>query len=146
MPSAAMLRIADAVIDSVQNNELTDDIIQKLYSVFPESVVLGALDLIDRENVIKYTTPYSYPQYEVMGSKETHQVFLDMEVSPLPFYCSCPAFAYAVLSSGSHMMCKHILASRLANKLSLFIERPMLPEELESMMLRQYGYVESTAG
>ncbi|KAF5380577.1 hypothetical protein D9615_004651 [Tricholomella constricta] len=138
MPSAELLRIADAVIDSVENEELTDELIHKLHSVFPETIVTGALDLIDRENVIKYIIPHSYPQYQVLGSTDIYTVLLDMTISTTPFFCSCPAFAYAVLSSGSHMMCKHVLAARLANKLSLFIARPMTPEDLQAMMVRQF--------
>lgn len=36
-------------------------------------------------------------------------------------------------------MCKHILATRLANKLSLFMERPMTRDDLQSMMVRQFS-------
>ncbi|GLB37682.1 putative SWIM zinc finger [Lyophyllum shimeji] len=138
MPSDELLRIADAVIDSVESRELTDQVIQQLLSIFPESVVTGALDILDRESVIKYTTPCTYPQYEVLGTSDIYTVFLDMTLSAMPFYCSCPAFSYAVLSSGSHMMCKHVLAARLANKLALFSERPMAPEHLEAMMVRHF--------
>ncbi|KAG5639119.1 hypothetical protein H0H81_006708 [Sphagnurus paluster] len=138
MPSIELLHIANAIIDSIENQDLSDEHIIKLNSVFPETIVVGALDLLDRENVIKYTTPYCYPQYQVIGSTDIYTVLLNITISPTPFYCSCPAFSYCVLLSGSHMMCKHILAARLADKLSLFIERPMKPEDVEAMFVRQF--------
>ncbi|KNZ75047.1 Zinc finger SWIM domain-containing protein 7, partial [Termitomyces sp. J132] len=117
---------------------VSDQDILKLHAVVPETIVTGAFNLLDHANVIKYSNPLTYPRYEVLGSTDIYTVFLDMTVSPIPFYCSCPAFSYAVLSSGSHMMCKHVLATRLANKLGLCIERPMTLEDLQSMMMRQF--------
>ncbi|KAG5647053.1 hypothetical protein DXG03_001423 [Asterophora parasitica] len=124
------------MFNALINLTVTDEHLHKLYAVFPETIVTGALDLLDRENVIKYTIPGSYPQYQVIGSSDIYSVLLDISISMTPFFCS---FAYAVLSSGSHMMCKHILAARLANKLALFIERPMTPDDLQAMMLRQFN-------
>lgn len=54
--------------------------------------------------VIKYIIPQGYPQYEVLGSTATYSVFLDMALAPMPFYCTCPAFSYVVLSSRLHIM------------------------------------------
>jgi len=135
MPSAELLQIADAVIESVEAGDtLSADLLSKFHCILPESLVLAALDLIDCESVIKCMTPQGYPQYEVLGSTASYNVFLDMAMSPTPFYCTCPAFAYAVLHSRSHLMCKHVLATRLANKLLLFVERPLTREDLQSMV------------
>lgn len=62
--------------------------------------------------VIKYTTPWGYPHFEVHGSVATYEVTLNMIVSPIPFYCNCPAFAYAVLTAGSHIMVRIRLEMR----------------------------------
>lgn len=138
MPSAKLLHIADAVIDSAEFDTPSEELVRKLHCIIPENVILAALDLIDCECVIKYTSPQGYPQYEVLGSTATYSVFLDMALAPMPIYCTCPAFSYVVLGSKSHIMCKHILATRLANKLSLVIERPMTPDDLQLMMARQF--------
>ncbi|KAF8222940.1 hypothetical protein L208DRAFT_1319640 [Tricholoma matsutake] len=139
MPSVELLRIADAVIDSVEPDTLPDELLRRLHCILPENIILAALDIIDCEGVIKYIIPQGYPQYEVLGSTATYSVFLDMALAPMPFYCTCPAFSYVVLSSRLHIMCKHILATRLANKLSLFMERPMTRDDLQSMMVRQFS-------
>ncbi|KAJ7287584.1 hypothetical protein C8J57DRAFT_1048648, partial [Mycena rebaudengoi] len=68
-----------------------------LQSIFPRNLVLAALDLIDRENVIKYVGPAKNSHYEVLGSTATYHVFLDVP-GPISAYCTCPAFAYLVLS------------------------------------------------
>jgi hypothetical protein len=101
---------------------VSDELLHKLRCILPENIILAALDIIDCEcgefnrnrirvsrhycntAVIKYTTPHSYPQYEVLGSTATYSVFLDMALAPMPFHCSCPAFSYVVLGSKSHIM------------------------------------------
>lgn len=151
---------------------MSDAAVRGLHSLFPESLILAALDLIDRENgeyatmkkvsapptalpVVRCTTPWGYTQYEVLGLTATYSVDLDVVISPLPYYCTCPAFSYAVLKSDSYIMvslpavsttcsnprvqCKHVLASRIAQKTSRYIERPVTRDELALNLLRQYS-------
>ncbi|KIO31238.1 hypothetical protein M407DRAFT_241908 [Tulasnella calospora MUT 4182] len=50
-------------------------------------------------------------------------------------FCSCPAFAYYVLNSEVRVMCKHILAVKLAFRLQKFIERSRTEEIVLAMAL-----------
>jgi len=132
--------LAETVIASVEPDNLKHSL-EKLRFFFPDTLVLAALDLIDRENVIKYTMPWGRSQYEVLGSTANYTVFPTLfppGSQPLS-YCTCPAFAYSVLLSETHLMCKHVLATLLAQRLSRCIERPMSQDELAAFVLRKYS-------
>ncbi|KAF9464948.1 hypothetical protein BDZ94DRAFT_1189853 [Collybia nuda] len=144
MLSSELAHLVAIMLQSVDHAELgvqsmLDDLMTKFRSVLPENVIIAALDIIDKENVIKYSTPWSYPHYEVHGSAATYKVTLDMIMSPIPFYCSCSAFTYAVLIGGSHIVCKHILATCLADKFSLCTERPITQIDLETLIARRHS-------
>lgn len=64
--------------------------------------------------VIKQTTPHSYPIYQILGSSSTYSVFSSLSpCSPLSFYCSCPAFAFLVLNSSSETMVSILYLSNI---------------------------------
>jgi len=81
--------------------------------------------------VVQYISPVSRTQLQVIGSTSRYTVVLDL----LPgsdhsrFWCSCPAFAFSVLLSETHFMCKHVLASRLAEKMDRVVVRKIGFEE-----------------
>lgn len=146
--------------------KVTYDSLMKLQIIFPENLIIAALDLIDRGNgrpldarkrkepfnwyffslsVIRHITPWGHNEYEVLGSTATYTILIDLDAAPnIPYSCTCPSFIYAVLLSETHIMvrshnlssfwiiifilpcpqCKHLLATFLARKLSLYIERP----------------------
>lgn len=132
------LCLADAIIESiVETDTLSDQSIAKLNSIFPETLVVAALDLVDRENIIKYVVSWRQSEYEVLGSTTTYNVLLDLTTAPVPYFCSCPAFAYAVLLCRTHLMCKHVLATRLAVKLSRCIERYVTADSLIELFNKQ---------
>ncbi|PCH43384.1 hypothetical protein WOLCODRAFT_75141, partial [Wolfiporia cocos MD-104 SS10] len=113
--------------------------LESLRFFFPDTLLLAALDLIDRESVIKYKTPWGRAQYEVLGSTNSYAVFPEMlltNMQPMA-YCTCPAFAYSVLLSGSQLMCKHLLATILAERLSRCSERHVDPNEFANIVVRQ---------
>ncbi|TFK44251.1 hypothetical protein BDQ12DRAFT_730330 [Crucibulum laeve] len=139
MPFTELLHVANIIIDSIGPDELTDDSLMSLHAIFPENLLLSALDLVDRSNIIKYAAPWGYTEYEVLGSSDTYTVMLDLFLAEIPFYCSCPSFAIAVLKEKTHVMCKHILAARLACRLSRCIERTVGPVELEALFKRQFS-------
>ncbi|KAI0746022.1 hypothetical protein C8Q76DRAFT_607010, partial [Earliella scabrosa] len=119
-----------------------DDSLEKLRFFFPETLLLGALDLIDRDNgehLIEYKTPWGRPQYEVLGSTATYAVFpgLPSAGGHALAYCTCPAYAYSVLLSETQIMCKHVLATILAQRLLRCIERPVNVDELASLIAKQ---------
>lgn len=137
-PLNESLKIADAVIDSIVHETLTDDDLLRLQHTFPEQTIIGALDLIDRGNVLKYTTAWEHTEYEVIGSNGTYLVLLEVSSTEYPYFCSCPAFLYYVHQQKNHVMCKHILATRIANRISACSERQMKLDELASLYARLY--------
>ncbi|KAH9859077.1 hypothetical protein C2E23DRAFT_864816 [Lenzites betulinus] len=121
------------------NSDNLDDSLEKLRFFFPEALLLGALDLIDRDSVIVYKTVWGRPQYEVLGSTATYAVFpgLPSANGHELAYCTCPAYAYSVLLSETQLMCKHVLATLLARRLARCVERPITADELASVIARQ---------
>ncbi|KAJ7725871.1 hypothetical protein DFH07DRAFT_853726 [Mycena maculata] len=136
---SALSCYADAVIASVGPESLTSEhTFLNLQAVFPRNLVIAALDLIDHENVLT-CKGLALGQYQVLGSTSTYHVFLDIP-GPTSTYCTCPAFAYLVLSSETYLMCKHVLAARLAHRMGRCIERPVDTDQLSQMITQEYNY------
>jgi len=114
---------------------------EKLRFFLPDNLILAALDLIDRDNVVKYCAPWGRVQYEVLGSTAMYTVFpqLPSADSDTSAYCTCPSFAYSVLISKSQLMCKHVLATLLAERLQKCVERPVTADELASILARRFS-------
>ncbi|KAJ7703247.1 hypothetical protein B0H17DRAFT_1003772 [Mycena rosella] len=134
---SALSCYAESVIVSLGAEHLTDHSLLNLQAIFPRNLVLAALDLIDRQTVLKCIGPARH-HYEVLGSTAIYRVFLNLP-GPISTYCTCPAFTYLVLSSESHLMCKHILATRLAVQMARCVERPLSEDELASMIMQEYS-------
>ncbi|KAK7057236.1 SWIM-type domain-containing protein [Favolaschia claudopus] len=115
----------------------TDQSLLNLQAIFPRPLVLAALDLIDRGNVLKCIGP-AQCHYDVLGSTATHRVYLDLP-SPIPAYCTCPSFAYLVLSTDSYLSCKHILAASLAERSSHYVEQPIHSDQLIATTMQEYS-------
>jgi len=148
-PNGELLNFAQAIIESIQpaqahEPQVSDDVLSKLAFIFPENLILAALDLIDRENVIHYWTSWGHSEYEVLGSTATYSVFVDLRAACMPYSCTCPAFAYSVLMSGTYIMCKHVLATLIGRKLARCIERPCKADDLAAIYCRQFPLIEST--
>ncbi|TCD64188.1 hypothetical protein EIP91_004464 [Steccherinum ochraceum] len=120
-----------------------EEFLEKLRFFFSENLVLAALDLVDRENVIRLSTPWGYSHFEILGSTGSYTVFPGFPSTrepgkyDSPPFCTCPAFAYAVLLSKSELMCKHLLAAAIARKLSQCVERTIGKAELTEVSSRQ---------
>jgi len=137
MPHSSELLLL--AIESIQPDNY-DDALEKLRFFFPDTLLIAALDLIDRDSVIKHVTPWGHLSYEVYGLTANYAVFPDIcssGLGPLA-YCTCPAYAYSVLLSRSQIMCKHLLATIIAQRLSKCIERPIHSDELAAIIVRQY--------
>ncbi|KAI0821691.1 hypothetical protein BC628DRAFT_1523473 [Trametes gibbosa] len=136
--ASGMTVILETVIKELDANNL-DDSLEKLRFFFPETLLLAALDLIDRDSVIVYKTAWGRPQYEVLGSTATYTVYpsLPSANGHNLAYCTCPAYAYSVLLSETQLMCKHVLATLLACRLERCVERPITADELASVIARQ---------
>ncbi|KAF7376103.1 SWIM-type domain-containing protein [Mycena sanguinolenta] len=122
---------------SVKIGIVTDQSLLNLQSVFPRTLVLAALDLIDRGNVLKIKGP-ARSHYDVLGSTTTYHVFINMP-GPMSAYCTCPAFAYLVLSSETYLMCKHVLAVHLAHQMHRDVEQPVNSDGLASIITQEYS-------
>ncbi|KAI0744217.1 hypothetical protein C8Q80DRAFT_1185610 [Daedaleopsis nitida] len=137
MPQPELGRLLEQVLEGLTHE--TIDALEKLRFFFPETLLLGALDLIDRDSVIEYRTAWGRPHYEVLGSTATYAVYpgLPSAGGHALAYCTCPAYAYSVLLSETQLMCKHVLATLIARRLSRCIERPVNADELASLIAKQ---------
>ncbi|KAF9501952.1 hypothetical protein BDN71DRAFT_503204 [Pleurotus eryngii] len=138
MPPNDLIPILDTTLASIKPGEpIHDDTLHQLRVLFPDSLVLAAFDIVDRKNVMKYTTPWGRVFYQVIGSTATYSVQPDLGHSPnVRFYCTCPAFSYTVLLAESYFMCKHILAVALAEQLNECINRPSDPNDIANLVVR----------
>ncbi|TFK53601.1 hypothetical protein OE88DRAFT_1676855 [Heliocybe sulcata] len=139
-----LIQVFQAVINAVERDSTSfEDLLTKLKFFFPDNLILSALDLVDRDNVIKYTTPWGATRFQVLGSTSgsSYCVFptLPSNTTTVSTYCSCPAFAYSVLKSDSQLMCKHVLAAHLAPCLGKCIERSLTLDDLASLITSQYS-------
>jgi len=118
---------------------VTEDLLRQLQFFFPDNLILAALDLIDRECVIRYISPISRTHLQVIGSTTRYNVKLDLPLGSQhssKFWCSCPAFTFSVLLSETHFMCKHVLASRLAENMDRVVVRKVGFEEWADLVSR----------
>ncbi|KZV86569.1 hypothetical protein EXIGLDRAFT_840627 [Exidia glandulosa HHB12029] len=122
-------QLADAAIDAFEPGNASEERVQALRHFFPDSLIIASFDLIDRGCVNKYVAPWRTVAYRVAGSTDRYAVTTD------PPFCSCPAFAYGVLISGTHSLCKHVLAVRLAERLDKCREFKTSAEEFFAMIV-----------
>lgn len=121
-----------------QQVALDEDLLKQLRFFFPEALVLAAFDIIDRDGVVKHTSPLQRAQYQVTGTKGNCRVFPHLpgwaDSAVNKYFCDCPAFTLSVLSVESNLMCKHLLATYLAEKLGRVVERKLGFEEWMALM------------
>ncbi|KAH9963839.1 hypothetical protein BC827DRAFT_1128539, partial [Russula dissimulans] len=87
--------------------------------------------------VIKYVSPWGQTHFSVLGITGSYTVFPSLHQScSIPFYCTCPAFAYAVLISHSQITCKHVLATLIAQPLSKCVVREVNKDEFVTLLTR----------
>lgn len=109
--------ILDTVLNQLQPGLLQDAALQGLRHLFPDTLIQGALTLIDNEYVICYVLDNGRIQYIVRGSSASSYTChpgLGQRKAPL---CSCYAFIHSVLSTRTYLLCKHVLAVRIAIKM-----------------------------
>ncbi|KAH7874529.1 hypothetical protein F5879DRAFT_608949 [Lentinula edodes] len=118
--------------------DLTDESLHKLHDVFPDSLILAALDLIDQRKVTESVTPWGFVEYEVLSSTATHIVYVGLPKTLMSSYCTCPAFNFTVLETGQSLMCKHVLATRLAIRLGLCVRQQISLDYLATSVSLRY--------
>lgn len=94
-----------------------------------QAPLLPALDLVDQRNVSLITSPSGRSIYQVIGSSGTPYTCFTTS-----HYCSCPAYKYAVLLKDDHVMCKHVLAIKLAQAMKLCKMLEVTDEEMANMI------------
>ncbi|PPQ98219.1 LOW QUALITY PROTEIN: hypothetical protein CVT26_003471 [Gymnopilus dilepis] len=156
-----LLSFAEAVLEYVR--PVPEEVLIKLFAIFPHTLVIAALDVIDRKNgkfpaesrvyLQLYTTAWGHTEFEVIGSIATYSVLLDIKGSSMPYSCSCPAFIYSVMNAhhgrcysnltarcclAELSKCKHVLAAHLARKMNVCILRQTNVDDLAALFLRQF--------
>ncbi|KAI0268873.1 hypothetical protein BC834DRAFT_821015, partial [Gloeopeniophorella convolvens] len=128
-----------------------DEALERLGALLPPQLLFAALDLIDREcgkplaarpvpAVVKYVAPWGRAHFSVLGQTSAYTVFprLRLAVAARAF-CTCPAFAYAVLIAQSQLVCKHVLAAQIAERLAKCVVRELGKDEFAAVLARQLG-------
>ncbi|KAJ4498254.1 hypothetical protein C8R41DRAFT_758069, partial [Lentinula lateritia] len=135
-----------------------EESLHKLHDVFPDSLILAALDLIDQRKgfyfyqdkpayeppyfrsivVTESVTPWGFVEYEVLSSTATHIVYVGLPKTLMSSYCTCPAFNFTVLETGQSLMCKHVLATRLAIRLGLCVKQQISLDYLATSVSLRY--------
>ncbi|KAF9050071.1 hypothetical protein BJ165DRAFT_981387 [Panaeolus papilionaceus] len=140
MSWSPLLPFLDNILNEIEPGTLTETTLSKLHHLVPEKLILAALDLIDRGNVIHYATPWGHEEHQVLGSSGSYSVLVNLADSAMStFTCTCPAFVYSVLLTQTHLLCKHVLATLIAQRLRQCIERPANLDDLEDLFRQQFS-------
>ncbi|PPQ63688.1 hypothetical protein CVT24_004573 [Panaeolus cyanescens] len=106
----SLLPLLTPILNEIEPGTLSNETLSKLHSICPEKLILAALDIIDRGNVIRYVTPWGHEEYQVLGASGNYSVLLDLTASPtVPLTCTCPAFVYSVLLAQTHLLVCHLV-------------------------------------
>ncbi|KIJ61331.1 hypothetical protein HYDPIDRAFT_189619 [Hydnomerulius pinastri MD-312] len=130
--------VVQAVLGSIHEDSFEEGL-EKLRALFPDTTIVAALDLVDRDNVLKYKTQWGRCHYEVLGSTSTYSVFPRLgSPTNVSSYCTCPAFAFSVLMSESHLMnsSPDVSSVRLVTKISSCDSQHTFYSK--NMLLRRY--------
>ncbi|KAG9014701.1 hypothetical protein FRB94_010548 [Tulasnella sp. JGI-2019a] len=121
-------------------------------ALFHSFIYVSHLPTIPTIPVIRYQTAWGRTTYEVRGSTKSYRVFTPdglklpatqaltelprmCTAPPMTSFCSCPAFANYVLNAKTQLMCKHLLAVRLAERMDMFVDRTRTEEDLVAVAL-----------
>ncbi|XP_076032632.1 zinc finger SWIM domain-containing protein 7-like [Oratosquilla oratoria] len=97
---------------SGSTHNIPADVLHALHLVLGTPLT-PALDLIDDNKVTILSSPSGRWIYQVKGSSGTPYICF-----PNSTYCQCPAYKFGVLKRQEYIMCKHVIAARLASALS----------------------------
>lgn len=104
MPPVNVYHVLQGILETIEPGNFSDEAMEKLGTLFSEQLLLAALDLIDRHCVIKYVSPWGRSHFSVVGMTGSYTIFPSLHQScSIPFFCTCPAFSYAVLISHSQI-------------------------------------------
>lgn len=122
-----------------ESKQFLDEELLSLHSVF--GVVLErALDILEKYPIfVAYTTAnYSRTLIEIPGEHERcYRVF------PRINYCPCPSFKHQVLERKAQVLCKHVLAARLAQILGRTTDYDVTQSQYMMLLHAMYNFVEN---
>ncbi|BGP41023.1 hypothetical protein JCM10450v2_005039 [Rhodotorula kratochvilovae] len=105
---------------------LSDAHLRTLALVVGPTMLLDALDLIDKDLVARISPPAGRPVYQVAssgpaaGTGGAYTLYPDLPGG----YCPCAAFSSSVVApSGTAVICKHLLACRIADRLGAWKDK-----------------------
>lgn len=129
------LVVRDLLKEVEQEYKATRNINSRLLSalncVFGKPL-LAALDLVDKEAVVKYTSPSGKVVYQVKNSAgKTYTCPVSLQ------FCPCLSFAYGVLKRSELITCKHILAIHLCKAMNKCQNEEMTEEQLSTVLYEQ---------
>ncbi|XP_013794716.1 zinc finger SWIM domain-containing protein 7-like [Limulus polyphemus] len=127
--------VADELFQEVrrvyhERGKLTDEVLSALNFMF-HGILLPAMELVDRRNVKHVVSCSGRELFQVFGSSGVPYLCLKSSN-----YCSCQYYKYSVLRRGDHLMCKHMLASRLSEAMELCQEMQYTDETVALMLAR----------
>ncbi|XP_061608591.1 zinc finger SWIM domain-containing protein 7 isoform X2 [Phyllopteryx taeniolatus] len=111
-----------------ETSQIPDDLLIALKFVFGPCAI-QALDLVDRRSVTCLSSPSGRKAFQVAGaSGGLYTCFSSCH------YCSCPAFAYAVLRRNEGLLCKHILAVYLCEATGVTRPQSASDEQMTALL------------
>lgn len=132
-----MRQLLDLVLAEAKPGPLQDGVLQGLRHLVPDTLIIGAFTLIDSNRISLYVSENGRRHYLVEGSGSSlYTVYPDLEASALPL-CTCYAFLHGVLASQNYLLCKHILAVKLATRMDRITEQPILEDNLANLISLQ---------
>ncbi|GAA5844640.1 hypothetical protein JCM5353_001328 [Sporobolomyces roseus] len=95
---------------------ITEHEIKLLASIVGHEPLKDALDLVDKDQVARVHLPNGRKVYQVAGSSTNYTVHPELAGGG---YCPCPAYSQNIVAGrGNQIICKHLLACRIADKVS----------------------------
>ncbi|KAH8090753.1 hypothetical protein HD553DRAFT_14787 [Filobasidium floriforme] len=114
-PRDLYAQVVETALDRINNDCPTDDDLSALSFIFGP-MLMPALTLVDRGDVNKISLPNGRQLYRVTGTKGKSYTVYPADVRQANAYCPCAAFTYSCLVAEQQLMCKHVLAVRIAEK------------------------------
>nr|XP_022335427.1 zinc finger SWIM domain-containing protein 7-like [Crassostrea virginica] len=120
--------LEDAGTAYTTTGAVSDEILSALNFVF-KAPLLPALVIVDHRDVTTITCPSGRKIHQVVGSSGTPYICL-----PSSYYCSCPSYRYSVLLRDEHLMCKHVIAMKLAVGMGVSKQQEVTDQEMTTLL------------
>ncbi|XP_056140760.1 zinc finger SWIM domain-containing protein 7 [Lampris incognitus] len=128
LPAVAEQLLRDVQKSYEDQSQISDDLLIALRFVFG-SCAVQALDLVDQRAVTSVSSPSGRQAFQVTGSSgHLYTCFTSCH------YCSCPAFAYAVLHRNEGLLCKHILAAYLSQAMGVSQQESVSDQQMSALL------------